>query len=365
MEFGEEGQSLRRLQASVDAARECGFAAVSANDHFFFSTPWLDGPTALAAVADRTGDMAVATTIALATLRGPVAFAKALVALDVLTEGRVIAGVGPGSSKLDYEAVGIPFEDRWGRFDETVTKLRELVGDDSPLAPKPRRPGGIPVWIGSWGSEAGLRRVARLADGWLASAYNTTPERFAAARERLPDGFPNGLSTMWTWVTERPGRRRSGAERRSRATAEARRGGAALTGLRRLRGALRRGSRRLRRRGMRARLHLAARRRAAADRARWLAQSCGPERFVAIEIGAGSRCTCRRRSGERAPRGQCSSTPLARPRLCVFRNTTTSSPASNTSSSSWRKSCHSSSREERYSRTPSWPRTARPPSAAR
>ena len=202
MEFGEEGQSLRRLQASVDAARECGFAAVSANDHFFFSTPWLDGPTALAAVADRTGDMAVATTIALATLRGPVAFAKALVALDVLTEGRVIAGVGPGSSKLDYEAVGIPFEDRWGRFDETVTKLRELVGDDSPLAPKPRRPGGIPVWIGSWGSEAGLRRVARLADGWLASAYNTTPERFAAARERLPDGFPNGLSTMWTWVTE-------------------------------------------------------------------------------------------------------------------------------------------------------------------
>ena len=53
---------------------------------------------------------------------------------------------------------------------------------DAALAPRPAQDGGVPLWIGSWGSEAGLRRVARLADGWLASAYNTTPERFAAAR---------------------------------------------------------------------------------------------------------------------------------------------------------------------------------------
>ena len=68
------------------------------------------------------------------------------------------------------------------------------------------------MWIGSWGSKAGLRRVARLADGWLASAYNTTPERFAAARALLAgeleargknaESFPNALATMWTWVTE-------------------------------------------------------------------------------------------------------------------------------------------------------------------
>jgi alkanesulfonate monooxygenase SsuD/methylene tetrahydromethanopterin reductase-like flavin-dependent oxidoreductase (luciferase family) len=202
MEFGEEGQSLGRLQAAVDAARACDFAAVSANDHFYFATPWLDGPTALAAIAGRTGEMTLATTVALASLRGPVPMAKMLVALDVLTEGRVVAAVGPGSSKQDYDAVGMSFEERWKRFDETVTTLRRLVGPDSPLAPRPRQLGGIPLWIGSWGSEAGLRRVAKLADGWLASAYNTTPERFAAARERLPRGLPNALSTMWTWVTE-------------------------------------------------------------------------------------------------------------------------------------------------------------------
>lgn len=202
MEFGEEGQSLTRLQGAADAARENGFAAVSANDHFLFATPWLDCFAALAAVVDRTGDMAVATTISLPVLRGPVATAKALAALDVLTDGRVVAGVGPGSSKADYDAVGIPFEERWNRFDAAVTQLRELLGPESPLAPLPRQPGGIPLWIGSWGSGAGLRRVARLADGWLASAYNTTPDRFAAARAKLPEGFPSALATMWTWITE-------------------------------------------------------------------------------------------------------------------------------------------------------------------
>jgi alkanesulfonate monooxygenase SsuD/methylene tetrahydromethanopterin reductase-like flavin-dependent oxidoreductase (luciferase family) len=202
MEFGEEGQSLARLQRAADAARENGFAAVSANDHFLFATPWLDCFAALAAVVDRTGGMAVATTISLPVLRGPVATAKALAALDVLTDGRVVAGLGPGSSKADYDAVGIPFEERWNRFDAAVTQLRELLGPESPLAPLPRQPGGIPLWIGSWGSGAGLRRVARLADGWLASAYNTTPDRFAAARAKLPEGFPSALATMWTWLTE-------------------------------------------------------------------------------------------------------------------------------------------------------------------
>jgi alkanesulfonate monooxygenase SsuD/methylene tetrahydromethanopterin reductase-like flavin-dependent oxidoreductase (luciferase family) len=150
--------------------------------------------------------------------------AKVLAALDLLSEGRLIAGVGPGSSRADHAAIGIPFEERWQRFEESVTILRSLLRGEvpreatyfslpeQPLAPPPYREAGVPIWIGSWGSDAGLARVARLADGWLASAYNTTPERFAAARESLarklgergrdPAGFPNALVTMWTWVSE-------------------------------------------------------------------------------------------------------------------------------------------------------------------
>jgi hypothetical protein len=57
--------------------------------------------------------------------------------------------------------------------------------------------------------------VARLGDGWLASAYNTTPDGFTAAKQSLseqladhgkdPDRFPNALATMWTWITEDAG----------------------------------------------------------------------------------------------------------------------------------------------------------------
>ncbi len=202
MEFGHEGQSLARLTNAVDAARDCGFAAVSANDHFLFQTPWLDGLTALAAVLERSGEMELATTVSLVALRGPVPMAKALAALDLLSGGRVVAGVGPGSSERDYDAIGVPFEERWKRFDEAVVTLRDLLRPESKLAPAPSRSGGVPLWIASWGSKAGLRRVARLGDGWLASAYNTTPERFAAARDALPDGFPNALVTMWSWITE-------------------------------------------------------------------------------------------------------------------------------------------------------------------
>ena len=226
MQFGGEELSRRRLEQAVDAARDSGLAAVSANDHFVFSTPWLDGPTALASVIERTGDLALATTVSLAVLRGPVPLAKTLAALDVLSEGRLIAALGPGSSRRDYDALGVPFEERWKRFDEAIAVLRGLlegkpgpgrpryypVPSDVELAPAPRHGRGIPLWIGSWGSDAGLRRVARAGDGWLASAYNTTPERFREARDRLTrelerrdrdaQGFPNALATMWTWVAE-------------------------------------------------------------------------------------------------------------------------------------------------------------------
>ena len=225
MEFGDEGQSLGRLGDAVDAARDAGFAAVSANDHFLFATPWLDGLTALAAMIERTGEMTLATTITLASLRGPVPLAKTLAAVDLLSGGRLVAGVGPGSSKRDYDALGVAFDDRWKRLDEAVAILRALLRGTPPprdtryfsvpgagLAPAPHQDGGVPLWIGSWGSEAGLRRVARLGDGWLASAYNTTPERFGSGRDRLAgelraagrsaDGFPMALATMWTWVTE-------------------------------------------------------------------------------------------------------------------------------------------------------------------
>ena len=206
-------------------AERVGFQALSANDHLVFPRPWLDGPTALAAVLTRTGRMSLATTVALPVVRGPVALAKSLAAIDLLSGGRLVVGVGPGSSARDYAAVGVPFEQRWKRLDEAVQALRALWRREGPpfrgefystecikLEPYPAQRFGPPIWIGSWGSKVGLRRTARLGDGWLASAYNTTPQAFAAARRRLaellravgkdPEQFPNAIATMFFYVTE-------------------------------------------------------------------------------------------------------------------------------------------------------------------
>src|SRR5215212_9995845 len=198
--IGFDGQpwSLRGLLEYTETAERLGFRALSVNDHLLFARPWLDGPTAMATVLARTGQMELATTVALPIVRGPVALAKSMAAIDLLSGGRLLVGLGPGSSAKDYAAVGIPFEERWKRLDEAVHTLRALWHRDGApfrgqfystegvsLEPYPTQQPSPPLWIGSWGSEAGLRRAARLGDGWLASAYNTTPEAFAGARERL------------------------------------------------------------------------------------------------------------------------------------------------------------------------------------
>ena len=223
--FRGEQRSLDDLIAFTEAARDLGYTHLCANDHLVFSRPWLDGPTALAAVLPGSGQMTLMTTVTVPVLRGPAATAKILAAIDVLSGGRLVVGVGPGSSARDYALVGVPFEERWKRLDEAVQALRAYWRADDAgfggsfystagltLTPTPTQRPGPPIWLGSWGSPAGLRRVARLADGWLASGYNTSPELFAQAwsdvqaevskRGRDVAGFPNGIASAWSYVTE-------------------------------------------------------------------------------------------------------------------------------------------------------------------
>ena len=130
--FGERPPSLLHLMQYTETAESLGFAALSANDHLVFSRPWLDGPTALSSVLDATARMDLMTTVALPVVRGPVALAKSMAAIDILSGGRLIVGVGPGSSVKDYAATGIPFEERFKRLDESVETLRALWCEDGP-----------------------------------------------------------------------------------------------------------------------------------------------------------------------------------------------------------------------------------------
>jgi alkanesulfonate monooxygenase SsuD/methylene tetrahydromethanopterin reductase-like flavin-dependent oxidoreductase (luciferase family) len=221
-DFGAGRPTGEDLLTYTRTARDLGYTTLAANDHLVWRHPWLDGPTALASVVSAAGDMTLATSITLPVVRHPVVVAKMLTTLACLAQGPVVGGLGPGSSSADYGAVGLPFEERWARFDEALRLVRTLVRGESTapakhyaaevrLAPLPDR---VPqIWFGSWGSDRRLAAMAAEADGWFASAYNATPDQYRQARVRLddhlkaagrePDDFPDAIATMWLFVTDR------------------------------------------------------------------------------------------------------------------------------------------------------------------
>ena len=217
--------SLDYLTTFVAEADQLGYTYLAINDHFGLAQSLLDPTTALAAVASASGRLRLVPSIMLVVQRGVVPSAKYLATLDVLTGGRVIAGIGPGSQDREYEIVGLDYKERWPRFDEAAKALRSLLHPGSApfkgtyystegitLEPHPIQQPSMPIWIGSWGSDVGLRRVARLADGWLGSALDSTPDRFKQAKKRLatylqregkdPTDFPCAVSTMALFVNE-------------------------------------------------------------------------------------------------------------------------------------------------------------------
>jgi len=104
--------------------------------------------------------------------------AKQVATLEALAPGRLRLGVGIGWNDVEYEALGKDFGNRGKRLDEQIALLRRLLSepvvdfsgtwervDRAGILPLPTQP--VPIWVGSGDSPAALRRVGRLADGWL------------------------------------------------------------------------------------------------------------------------------------------------------------------------------------------------------
>ena len=202
----EKPHSREQLLSIARKAESLGYDSLSVNDHIVFKTGWFDSLTALSAVASVTTKIKLGTSVLNIVVRNPVICAKSLSAIDILSCGRLFAaGVGPGSHKGDYDVCGIPYEQRWSRFNEALeilhlvwnNKDRKNDNTDFPtptsidyngkyyhlekisIDPKPFQKPHPPIFIGTWGSsDAGLRRVAKYGDGWMASAYNITPDKF-------------------------------------------------------------------------------------------------------------------------------------------------------------------------------------------
>jgi probable F420-dependent oxidoreductase len=186
------------VRAAAQAAEEAGFSTFWTNEHVVLFTayprshypypsmftapdprlPMADPIVAMTWAAAVTTTIEVGSSILILPQRNPVVLAKELATLDAFSEGRVVLGTGLGWSREEYEAIGADYPNRARLMDEHIGAMRALWREDSSsfagetirfedayLYPKPVRK-DLPILIGGE-SEAAMRRVARLADGWL------------------------------------------------------------------------------------------------------------------------------------------------------------------------------------------------------
>jgi probable F420-dependent oxidoreductase len=180
------------VRAYGEAVADLGFAHLAAYDHVLGGDTAVLGELGGPYTIDHTfrepllmfsylaacTPLAFATSILIGPQRQTALLAKQAAELDILCGGRFRLGLGIGWNKLEYDALGVPFEQRAAIFEEQIAVLRTLWTQKSVtvdgrfhhirasgLAPFPlQRP--IPIWIGGHAPSA-LRRVGRVADGWF------------------------------------------------------------------------------------------------------------------------------------------------------------------------------------------------------
>src|SRR5580692_6947638 len=191
--FGAMATAADREHAlkTVNTLSEWGYESIWTGDHVAFTGPIDDSLTQLTYLSALKPGLIFGTSIYLLPLRHPVPVAKMVATVDrLMGAGRFIFGVGVGGEfPREYEACGVPLKQRGGRANESIEIIKRLWTGEPveyhgkyfsfgkiTMAPKPRTPGGPPVWIGGR-AEGPLKRAARLGDGWM--PYAVTPKRFA------------------------------------------------------------------------------------------------------------------------------------------------------------------------------------------
>jgi probable F420-dependent oxidoreductase len=139
-------------------------------------------------VATKTENIALGTSVIDMLFHNPVILAKRFATLDVLSNGRAIAGFGIGWSKDEYQASNIPFKDRGKRADEYVQILKKIWTEDivefkgqyynipaSKIGPKPIQKPHVPIYLGGY-SQGTFVRIANYANGWICVIRNSLDE---------------------------------------------------------------------------------------------------------------------------------------------------------------------------------------------
>ena len=159
-------------------------------------TAYLEPVAALAAAAMVTERARLGCSVFILGHRHPIVMAKLLSTIDVLSNGRLICGVGVGWWEEELTLLGAPFKQRGRQADEMLGVFKALWTSDHPrfegsfyrfddvgFQPKPIQKPHLPIWVGGGVNPAVFRRVVKLGDGWHASSK--TPEQIRAALPQL------------------------------------------------------------------------------------------------------------------------------------------------------------------------------------
>ncbi|MEU6591231.1 LLM class F420-dependent oxidoreductase [Streptomyces sp. NPDC046881] len=174
----------------------CLYPRAKTANAYNWGVAWLEPIAVMGVVAGVTERVRIGTHVLALPYRNPVILASELASLDQLSLGRTVLGAGIGWMDEEFRTVGVPRSQRGARTDEAIEVMRTLWAarhptsfhgrftdfDDMWLASRPHSRTGPPVYVGG-NTDAALRRVARLGDGWL--AHELYPDEITAARATL------------------------------------------------------------------------------------------------------------------------------------------------------------------------------------
>jgi alkanesulfonate monooxygenase len=178
---------------------QLGFDSIWVWDHVLLgvepSFPIIEALTLLTAIAARTSKIKLGTGVLVLPMRNPVILAKQLSSMDLLSDGRLIMGMASGWYKREFDAVGVPFEQRGKIMDENLDILTRFWTEDmvkgewthhkipaGVMFPKPKQKPRPPILIGGYVDRV-LKRAATVGDGWLTYFYR--PESFAKSWAKI------------------------------------------------------------------------------------------------------------------------------------------------------------------------------------
>jgi F420-dependent oxidoreductase-like protein len=201
---GQNGLNWKRWQRLAEAVEQLGFAGLYRSDHYTNASPpdkdSLELWTSLTWLASHTKRIEFGPLVSPVSFRHPTMTARMAAAVDDLSGGRLILGVGAGWQEREHANYGwelLDIDRRFSRYQEGLEVISRLLHSDSPvdftgqyyrlqeaiLLPRPLRPGGPPILIGGNGARRTLPLAARYASEW--NAVYIPPAEFEALNSRL------------------------------------------------------------------------------------------------------------------------------------------------------------------------------------